>query len=183
MWHWRLLLVENNKFIWPPAWYTLLKKKKNNSQQKKNGPRVQRYPLMNGDIKAFTSLKNARANLHWGAKYPKMVSSDYFFIWLLVLSAKIQIHYLKRIFLATVTTKFYYLPFAIGYSVAKVKFCQVYFKLFEFHQSFFYSSQLHTTAWNSKVRFPKTFYFSLLENQYKKYVCKPKNSRHFSAKL
>ena len=78
MWHWRLLLVENNKFIWPPAWYTLLKKKKNNSQQKKNGPRVQRYPLMNGDIKAFTSLKNARANLHWGAKYPKMVSSDFF---------------------------------------------------------------------------------------------------------
>ena len=88
------------------------KEKKNNSQQKKNGPRVQRYPLMNGDIKAFTSLKNARANLHWGAKYPKMVSSDFFFIWLLVLSAKIQIHYLKRIFLATVTTKFYYLPFA-----------------------------------------------------------------------
>lgn len=55
------------------------KEKKNNSQQKKNGPRVQRYPLMNGDIKAFTSLKNARANLHWGAKYPKMVSSDFFF--------------------------------------------------------------------------------------------------------
>ena len=45
------------------------------------------------------------------------------------------------------------------------------------------TSQLHTTAWNSKVRFPKSFYFSLLENQYKKYVCKPKNSRHFSAKL
>ena len=133
------------------------KEKKNNSQQKKNGPRVQRYPLMNGDIKAFTSLKNARANLHWGAKYPKMVSSDFFFIWLLVLSAKIQIHYLKRIFLATVTTKFYYLPLAIGYSVAKVKFCQVYFKLFEFHQSVFYSSTVTHYCLKFQSTFPKDF--------------------------
>ena len=81
----------------------------------------------------------------------------FFFIWLLVLSAKIQIHYLKRIFLATVTTKFYYLPFAIGYSVAKVKFCQVYFNYLNFTKASS-TSQLHTTAWNSKVRFYKRLF-------------------------
>ena len=145
---------------------------------------MQRYPLMNGDIKAFTSLKNARANLHWGAKYPKMVSSDFFFsfgCWFWARKFKFIIW--NEFSSPLWRQNFIICLLRLAIVLQRWNFVKCTSNYLNFTKASSTLPQLHTTAWNSKVRFPKAFYFSLLENQYKKYVCKPKNSRHFSAKL
>ena len=52
--------------------------------------------------------------------------------------------------------KYFIICFAFA-SVAKVKFCQVYFNYLNFTKASS-TSQLHTTAWNSKVRFYKRLF-------------------------